>query len=282
MDRAQFIENLQYLKLSETTVQAATVAFDRHKKYYHNLVAKAYDGDIKTFPIRNARPLDRIVIWGILLSEVKQRYLAHGIPEAVIKDTFDDFALLAGIYEKENGKPGLTQGDVSWFRHTYHCHIIKLGSLQYQLHWMAYPASWEVMDPALRDAIPAGTPVISIHIQAGADMSDSAISDSLALAKKWIPKYFPEHDAKYFACSSWLLYPGMRDLLPENSKILSFASRFRLVAGVQNAFASGAVSIIYGKRYQRKKDYPQNTSLQKKALDSFSKLGIAFGIIEIS
>ena len=115
MDRWQFIENLEYLRLSETTIQAAVAAFDRHKKHYHNLAATAYMGDWATFPIRKARPLERIVIWGILLSEVKQRYVDRGIPESVIQDTFDDFALLAGIYEKQNGKPGLTQGDVSRF-----------------------------------------------------------------------------------------------------------------------------------------------------------------------
>ncbi len=282
MERQEFIENLKYLELSETTAQAALSAYEKHKRYYLNLAARAYEGERTTFPIRKARPLDRVVLWVILLTEARQRYIDRGIPEDVIHASFDDIKLLTGIYEEKYGKPGLTQGDASWFRLMYFCQIFKLGSLQFQLNWMGYPERLPLIDPEQKTKLPPNSPVIAAHIQAGADMSEEAVKDAFARADRFFPRYFADHGAKAYVCSSWLLYEGMRELLPAHSKILGFGSQFCYIGGIQDAFCSDAVNRIYGKRYKRKADYPQNTSLQRKALHNFDKLGIGFGVREIS
>ena len=111
-------------------------------------------------------------------------------------------------------------------------------------------------------------------------MSETAITNSINLANKFFPRYFPDHKPKVYTASSWLLYPGLQELLPSQSKILSFAARFKLIGCIQDPYASDTVKIIFGKRYKRKSDYPQNTSLQRKALHNFSKLGIGMGTIE--
>lgn len=280
MDRKEFIENIEYLQLPELTSKVALEAFERRTKYYLDLAARAYEGVYSTFPIRHVRPLDRIVTWVVLLTEVRQRYIDKGIPEDVIQATFDDVALLAGIYEKNHGRPGLTQIDAGWFRHMYNCHIFKLGAMQFQLDKMSYPARMPLIDPEQLNKLPAGTPTIAMHIQEGTDMSEDAITNSINLANEFFPRYFPDYQPKVYTASSWLLYPGLQELLPPNSKILSFAARFTLVSSIQDPYGSDSVKIIFGKRYKRKSDYPQNTSLQRKALHNFSKLGISMGTIE--
>lgn len=280
MDRKEFIENIEYLQLPELTSKVALEAFEHRTKYYLDLASRAYEGEYKTFPIRHVRPLDRIVTWVILLTEARQRYIDKGIPADVIRATFDDVALLAGIYEKNHGRPGLTQISAGWFRHMYNCHIFKLGVMQFQIDRISYSARMPLLDPQQQDKLPAGTPSIAVHIQKGTDMSEDAITNSFKLASEFFPRYFPEHKPKVYTASSWLLYPGLRDLLPPHSKILSFAARFRLVGSIQDPYASDSVKNIFGKRYKRKSDYPQNTSLQRKALHNFSKLGIGLGTIE--
>lgn len=121
--------------------------------------------------------------------------------------------------------------------------------------------------------------MINVHVPKGADLSPDRVDEALHQAVDFFSTVFPEHQARTFLCYSWLLYPGLRELLPEGSRIAHFAARFQIIGQRQDA--SEAIRRIYGRRWPKKGEYPQNTRLQRAALGRFRCLGEACGILEI-
>ena len=121
--------------------------------------------------------------------------------------------------------------------------------------------------------------MINLHIPKDANLSPATVADALDQAMAFFPQVFPEHRAKAFLCYSWLLYPGLQALLPKESNILQFAARFQIIGQARDPAES--IRRIYGKRFPRKENYPQDTQLQRQALGRFSFLGEACGILEI-
>lgn len=277
--------NLKDLALTPTTQKAVLAAYDARPGFYEAAALTSYEGEAPDFPICRKSPLDRLVLWCCHMTWVRRQYEARGVSHQVILDTFSDVNLRAALYEAKTGKPGLSKDDVIWFRHIHGASIFRLGSLQFQLFEMVYldeagcGQAYMTFAPEQKARLPQGTPVINLHVPKGADLSPAAVEHALDQAMAFFPQVFPEHRAKAFLCYSWLLYPGLQELLPKGSNILQFAARFQIIGQVQDPAES--IRRIYGKRCSRKAGYPQKTQLQRKALGRFSCLGEAGGILEI-
>jgi hypothetical protein len=91
--------------------------------------------------------------------------------------------------------------------------------------------SREEWEPALE----RGDPVLGVHIPAGGDapgsgpMTPEACEQSFAAARDYVSRHFPEHGARAFTCSSWLLDPQLCRYLPESTNIVRFQRRFHLL-----------------------------------------------------
>lgn len=276
-------ENLRELGLS--CVDTVLAAYDRRPAFFQEEALRAYS---EGYPISCRSPLERLVIWGCCLTGVRERYQKTGIPYAVVQDTFSDIFFRAERYQRKTGRPGLSKEDVIWFRHISNCHIFKLGALQFQLFHMVYldlegcGEDYMTFPREVKKRLPPDSPVLNVHIPEKADLSPQSVTASFREAARFFPRYFPDHGAKAFLCYSWLLYPQMKALLPENSNILAFAQRFQIIGQVSDPYGSDAVRRIYGKRFRRKEEYPRDTVLQRNALGHFRKLGMACGLIEIT
>jgi len=99
------------------------------------------------------------------------------------------------------------------------------------------------------------------------------------LAKTFYRKYFPEYDFKGFICHSWLLSPGLSQVLPETSNIIKFGKRFTIIEN-QAQNVGQAIERIFDTKFKDSK--APLTSLQIKArklLDEGGHLGNALGVI---
>lgn len=279
---------MEFLLFPEDERTEIRLRYGTRGKYYQAKAKRAYDGEGPDFAICGESPLNRLVIWCSHLAEVRSRYQAMGIPENVIQDTVRDITLRSGEYRRKNGRPGLSKEDVIWLRHLHNGEIFQIGSIQYQLFHMVYldkegcGEDYMHFSPEQKSGLPQGTPVLNMHVPVGADISAASVQNSILGAKRFFSEHFPDFGAKAFLCYSWLLYPGMLDILPRNSNIAAFASNFRIIGQVPDPYGSDAVKHIYGKRYTCKRAYPRDTQLQRNALGSFSKLGMACGVIEIT
>ena len=284
----EFEKGLEILDIPEEIAEILRSAYGRKTGYFQKQARDAYHGDAPDFPICAKAPLERLVIWCCCVPAVVSGYQALGIEDEVIQSTLWDITRRMLEYRSRFGKPGLSKTDVIWLRHIYNCELFQIGTLQYQLFHMVYldaegcGEDYMCFSSEQKQKLPAGSPVINIHIPAGADISDGAVEDSIEAAKGFFLRHYPDFRPRAFICYSWLLYPPMRMLLPPDSRISAFADRFQIIGQVRDPYGSDAVKRIYGKRYPKKALYPTDTSLRKNAVGNFSKLGMACGVIEIT
>lgn len=281
-----FHQELQRLGLGENA-EASVVGFaTRHASRMANLADNAYKGDTRDFPICSLHPLGRlaVIIWK--LAEIRGKYEALGVAPEVIADTFSDITLRQRLFFQKTGKIGLSRADCIWLRHLASAQIFKLGVLQYQPTKMYYLETYEngspffVISDSQKARLPAGTPVVNVHIQTGADLEPERVGESLQTARQFFANTFPQTSFRAMVCYSWLLHSGLKDLMPSSSRILRFAENFEVIS--ETGDKRQAVERIFGKRYRRKADYPQQTRLQRAALAAPDKLGYALGVIYLN
>ena len=86
-----------------------------------------------------------------------------------------------------------------------------------------------------------GDPIISIHIPQGEKLTLESVRESIIQGMAFWGKEMP------YLCHSWLLYPGLKDILPEKSNIIMFQNQFQIVETDWDE--REAEWRIWGKRY---------------------------------
>lgn len=283
INKEQLSALLLDLQLDPSIRTALLRGFDIWQDRLVMMADQAFIGQPETLPVCRRKPFTRLLLTCCCLLPLKAHFVSRGIPRGIYLDTISDLTLRIQLYQEAVGKLGLSCRDVRWFYRLVHFSIFKLGALQFELAEMTYPEEMKnakpcsILRPELRSSLPSGTPVLRIHIQKGASLERQSVAESLQFAQRFFIQYFPEHDFRAFVCDSWLLYPGLRSLLSENSRIAQFADRFLLAGSVQDPAES--IRRIYGKRYRRRADYPSATALQAAAIGHFSQLGEGCGVI---
>lgn len=125
-----------------------------------------------------------------------------------------------------------------------------------------------------------GKNAISIHIPSDANLTDEKVDFSLLKAKEFFATYYPTYHGVTYFCSSWLLSPVLKNMLPPTSKILKFANRFTVAKYDESA--EDYKIWVYKSNQLKPEDFPENTSLQrnlKKHVLSGGKVGEAFGVL---
>ena len=142
-----------------------------------------------------------IYVLGYLADSALERNLERGISREITVQTLKDVNVWIRNYENQYGNIGL--GEFRWLIFHYTSRLFRLGRLQFQL---------VVADKA----IPTGDFVIETHIPQDEPLDIEHCMLSFEMAAKFYETYFPEYKADYFMCHSWLLNPGIADILNEN------------------------------------------------------------------
>jgi len=206
------------------------------------------------------------------------RFAALGISQKVLHDTFCCLHRMAGEYRREFGCLGFDRGFWVWRQACLR--IVRLGTLEYEYLLLDEEDAGEL-------GLAVGTPVLSVHIPTGADLSREALDDSYAQARAFFaahPQLCPP-DGKEPAitfCSSWLLCPTLRTLLKENSGIRRFAEDFELhhFREKSNSFVH---FLFWANADTPAADLPEDTSLQravKAHLLTGGNIGSACGLLK--
>lgn len=151
-----------------------------------------------------------------------------------------------------------------WTARQAGCHLFRIGALEYEAADMD------------------GKRTIRLHIPSDADFSPSAVEQSLESAGVFFHQYYPEMADAEYCCHSWLLDPGLREMLREGSNIIRFQDRFEIYdEGEAN---TEFIEWVFKKRPDIDYvDLPEDTSLQrnvKKHLLSGGVIRNAYGKIK--
>lgn len=123
-----------------------------------------------------------------------------------------------------------------------------------------------------------GEKSIQVHIPADAVMKPSELRKSYLDARQFFAKYYPEYADADMLCGSWLLSPALKDLLPENSNILSFQKAFEV--NHVDFESNGFLRWVYKREDIPLEQLPEDTTLQRRMktyILNGGKIGWAFG-----
>ena len=122
-----------------------------------------------------------------------------------------------------------------------------------------------------------GDMVINIHIPGGSKLLKQDCIDSFLKAAEFYGPLFNNNEV-VFHCNSWLLYPGHKEFLPENSNLLMFADFFSIAE--TNDWRGNLWRIFGRENCEDVAALPENTGLQrdyKKRLLENGEIGGARG-----
>ena len=167
---------------------------------------------------------EKTPMWDLLYAlsrcdSLKARYEERGIGEDILMATLADIVVWSENQYLVHGTVGLS--DAGWLEGHLDMKLIRLGRLQFKLE--------QAIASSEKFGLQEGDPVIGVHIPQGEPMRMDDVHNAYLLAQEFLPRYFPEHNYKYFTCGSWLLDHHFKDFLKPTSNILKFASEYEVI-----------------------------------------------------
>jgi hypothetical protein len=107
---------------------------------------------------------------------------------------------------------------------------------------------------------------LSMHIPAGSPLDPVACADSLAQARHFFERHFPEDDIRLLYMNSWLLDPQLGQLLPATANLAQFQQIYRLVP-VADANARQLLDRVFGSENPDLAKAPRDTRLRRLVLE---------------
>lgn len=199
--------------------------------------------------------------------EVYPLYHEQKIPERIYWDTFYDLTLWCENCYRLSGEYGIGQYD--WFFLHLDLKLFRLGRLEFEI----LPSPWALQTDSVE--IHPGNTIIHVHIPQGEPLDAAACQNAFKQAQ-----CFWGHPYAYL-CHSWLLYPGLQEILRPTSHILRFQKFFTLLQTDYDT--REAEERIFDKVESNPRNYSENTSLQRAAksyLLSGNRLGNGLGILQ--
>jgi len=173
-----------------------------------------------------------VLVYAAALPGLLRWHADHGLDPTTSEATVADVGAQVAAHRRISGRGGLS--DQEWLVLHATGRLVRVGRLQVAVGHA---------DPALAAAagVPADTGLLDVHIPAtGGPMSPAACQRSLAAAPGVVAQLHPGLEPVLVTCHSWLLDEGLSTLLPVDSNIRAFASRFTLLPGDGDGDRDGA------------------------------------------
>lgn len=281
MDKDILITILKKANFSNEFIQYIEHHFPSH---YQRITPSPFVDDYLKNPLLQLNPKNRMIESIAQLIHLRNRYKRKGIPLSYLYPSIYDLNYRIERYFKKHHVYGLSKRDIRWITPIFRAEIFDIGPLRFQMSYFSFAEiersghEYMHLSPKWKQAIPEGTPIITIHIMKNANITPEKVTKSFQEAVLFFERYFPAHDYELFVCRTWLLYEPLQELLGAHSNIVSFAKRFTIIA--QNKNTKQALERIYGTSHLEQINQMEKTSrLQKKAYKKLHLIGEAAGII---
>lgn len=216
-----------------------------------------------------------VLVFVATLPYVRAYHEVKGIPEDISQATLADLGRNVRVHRKREGVGGL--GVAWWLMLHFRGMIYQLGRLQFERSTMGEQIAGSVTEAGMQAT--ASTPALSVHIpDFSGPMTDEACSASIAQAREFFPRHFPDEHYKYAVCHSWLLDPRLKEYLRPGSNIVRFQERFTL-AGKGWDSTDGIMQFVFGKTAKDVDNVPRDTSLQRAVVDHIRSGGTWWGYL---
>ncbi|HEY4569176.1 MAG TPA: acyltransferase domain-containing protein [Kribbella sp.] len=185
--------------------------------------------------------------------DIRRYHAERGIPDDISWASLADLGQQLKVNRRTHGDYGL---ETHWWM-TIHWtgQIYALGRLQYLLHQVPADKPVPGTEP--------GEWVIGVHIPESGPLTPELVDESLAQAREFFPRYFPEYPVKTATLWSWLLDPYLLDNLPQDSNMVRFGRRFTPYGTPTDSQDSAIFFTFRTHGTDHLDELPQDTRLQR-------------------
>ncbi|MFI2199408.1 acyltransferase domain-containing protein [Streptomyces sp. NPDC020192] len=192
------------------------------------------------------------------------RHRERGIPPEISRRTLADLGRHMAVHRGRHGTTGVQAR--RWLVRHFRGELFQLGRLQFERARLGERTA-PVIAAAGLDAAP-GTPCLNLHIpDHHGPLTPSACDRSLAWARDFFDRHFPEERPVAALCHSWLLDRQLRRYLPADSHIIRFQDRFRTVREDTEPADTEPVRFVFGEPGLPPAELPRRTSVERAVGD---------------
>lgn len=187
---------------------------------------------------------DNIKILACMLKasvDIYDIYKSKGISDEIYFATMKCYTRFIDETYKMTGK--LYFNRYWWTTRQAGCHLFRIGELEYEIKHIDNKV------------------VIGLHIPSDADFSPSSVDESLLSAKRFFAEHYPELADCEYRCHSWLLDSQLKDMLRQNSNIISFQHRFEIFD--KGEIGTDFIEWLYNTKSTDYSALHENTALQR-------------------
>lgn len=178
---------------------------------------------------------------------------ARGIPDDITWATLADLGRNLAVDRRMGGQgwPIMAQ----WLTLHVRGAIFELGRLQYQIQRLNHRVARAL-------GLPETTPSLSLHIPESGPLTPEACDGSIADARAFFPRHFPDTQLRLVTCGSWLLDPQLAEYLPADSNMVRFQRRFTLTPEIDDAGIE-IFRFVFRRIDAPLDELPQDTTLER-------------------
>jgi hypothetical protein len=186
------------------------------------------------------------------LADVRRFHARRGISDDVSWATLSDLGRNLKRDRLLLGDGGLrTSG---WLTLHFRGSIYQLGRLQFN--------RMNVRAAYVAGAFREGEPALGVHIPESGPLTPEACDESIAQARSFFARHFPETPTRVAICTSWLLDPQLAEYLAPDSNIVHFGRRFTLVGDGYDGDAD-VLRFVFHRIRPNIDELPQRTTLER-------------------
>lgn len=168
-----------------------------------------------------------------------------------------------------------------WFPQYFTLERFALGRLQYQT--APYYATREPYSIGGATVVYSDSRALEVHIPSSGRLDDDAVIDSLKRAYEFFRGTEYMHGGILICeCSSWLLYPGLEEALPEDSNVVRFSRNFEITLSKDDPEFEDCWRVFNKNWDNDASALPRTTSMQRCIADRLASgktMGSAVGVL---
>jgi hypothetical protein len=212
-------------------------------------------------------PLQRcfpVYVFVAALPYTRAYHRERGIPADVARRTLADLGRHMAVHRRRYGRAGMPAP--RWLTRHFRGELYQLGRLQFERSRLGQRTGAALAAAGL--GVGPGALCLTLHIPDFlGPLSPAACDRSLALAREFFARHFPQERFEVATCHSWLLDPQLKRYLNGDSNIVRFQERFRVAREDTEPADTEPLQFVFGDPDSAVDSLPRRTAVERAVGD---------------
>ncbi|MEO7061241.1 MAG: acyltransferase domain-containing protein [Lapillicoccus sp.] len=203
-----------------------------------------------------------VLVYADVLPDLLADHALRDVPPDVTAATLADVGRMLQRNRRWFGEAGVGDELAGWLTRHLRGALFQVGRLQYERVRLGEGAGLELQMAGF--PCQPGDLTLNLHIPAdGGSLRPEVVDASLAAAKSFFRKRFPDERYALVTCHSWLLDPQLLEVLPAGANLAAFQRRFTVGGSSDHDGDASVRKFVFGDLDTPLAALPQDTSLRR-------------------